>query len=145
VYKRILVATDGSELSQRAVQSALQLAKSFGVDLIAVRVMLSPADIRLGSFSLTELPAAVHQGLVQAADRDLDWVRQEAERAGVPCRALRVEAPQPWKGLIATAETEGCDLIVMARYGRHGWSDPLIGSETQKVLTHSKIDVLVHH
>jgi nucleotide-binding universal stress UspA family protein len=78
------------------------------------------------------------------AEKTLGAVAQAAQPSGVACEMVHVEHEHPYQAIIDTAESKGCDLIVMASHGRHGISTIVLGSETVKVLTHSKIPVLVH-
>jgi nucleotide-binding universal stress UspA family protein len=92
-----------------------------------------------------EDPAAEYQARVTAeADETLRIAASAAKAAGVACDTLQVEDDRPYKAIIDTAGSKGCDLIVMASHGRHGISALLLGSETVKVLTHCNIPVLVH-
>jgi nucleotide-binding universal stress UspA family protein len=131
MYKRVLVATDGSEPSQRTVRSAIDLARRLQASLFAVRVTMSPAHIAIGTLRLTQLTDSVRQRIIDAAENDLEWVRREAANTDIDCLALRVVSDHPWRGIIDTAADRQCDLIVMARHGHHGWPDMLLGSETQ--------------
>lgn len=144
MYKHILVPTDGTELSKLAVQCTLDLAKALGAKVTAVRVSGKPAHIVVFGVDITELPEDVRQRIDREIAQHLDWVRAEANARGVDCEAIRVESEQAWKGILETAEARGCDLIAMASHGRAGVAAKLLGSETKKVLTHSKTPVLVY-
>ena len=144
MYKHILVPTDGTELSKAAVQRSLDLAKALGAKVTAVRVSGKPAHFVVFGVDITELPEDIRQRIDREIGEHLDWVRGEAKVRGVDCEAIRVESEQTWKGILETAESRGCDLIAMASHGRAGVAARLLGSETKKVLTHSKIPVLVY-
>jgi nucleotide-binding universal stress UspA family protein len=146
VYKHILVPTDGSKLSMAAARTATRLAKDLGAKITAVYVMApfsppmeSEAVAFYPAFSVEEFEKATRQ----SADKALDRVKAVAAAAKVKADGVAVQGPSPWKAIIATAKSRKADLIVMASHGRRGLEALLIGSETQKVLTHSKIPVLV--
>jgi len=143
MYKSILVSTDGTELSRNAVLHGLELAKAVGARVTVVRVQGKPAHLVVLGVDITELSDETRQRIRQEVEDHLAWARSEAAARGVPCDALRVESEFPWKGIIETADARGCDLIAMASHGRAGVTAKLIGSETKKVLTYSKVPVLV--
>jgi len=144
MFKNILVPTDGTELSKNAIRHGLELARAVGARVTIVRVQGKPANLTVFGVDLTELSEETRQRIRREVDDHLDWGRSEATAKGVSCDALRVESEFPWKGIIETADARGCDLIAMASHGRAGVTAKLIGSETQKVLTHSKVPVLVY-
>ena len=144
MYKNILVPTDGTELSKIAFLHGLELAKAAGAHVTVVRVQGKPAHLVMFGIDLTELSEEVRRRIRQEVEDHLAWARSQAAAKGVPCDALAVEAEFPWKGIIETADARGCDLIAMASHGRAGVTAKLIGSETRKVLTHSKVPVLVY-
>jgi len=143
MYKNILIATDGSDLAMNAVRNGVALAKAVGARVTAVTVSepfrwFGPGlDARAG--------AVVREGASQAAAAALDAVVDAAKVAGIACEKVHVEEEVPYKGISDTATAKNCDLIVMASHGRRGISAVILGSETVKVLTHSKIPVLVCH
>jgi nucleotide-binding universal stress UspA family protein len=126
MFKHILLPTDGSGLSEAAIQKGIQLAKS-----IIQTEMLEDTKKQYESES------KVH------AEQFLGVIKKAAEKAGVRCDTDYVTSNHPYEMIIQAAEKKGCDLIMMASHGRRGVQGLLIGSETQKVLTHSKIPVLV--
>jgi len=148
VYQHILIPTDGSELAKHAVTNGLSLAKSLGAKVTAI-VVEEPFDW-LG-VSETKAPRALEEfdkyteQVKKHAASVLDRVANEAKQAGVPCDTVQVENAQPYQAIIATAGDRGCDLIVMASHGRSGLSAMVLGSVTNKVLTHTKTPVLVCH
>lgn len=145
MYQRILVATDGSALSQKAVDSAVQLAAKLGASLVAVKVVPPyPHSYFEGAMAidLTEIERTEAQWSA-AAMKELEAVQSAALARGVTATPVAVRADQVSEALIATAQKHHCDLIVMASHGRRGVSRMLLGSETQHVLTHSHIPVLV--
>jgi len=144
MYKNILVTTDGSEFSERAFGHAADLAKTLGAKLTAVTVTPPIQIVAIEGVVYPEDPERFQQMTNAQAKAALDVVAKTAAARGVPCELVQLESPQPYEGIIATAKDKGCDLIVMASHGRRGLSAFLLGSETQKVLTHSTIPVLVY-
>ena len=145
MYQRILVATDGSNLSKKAVKSAIALAGTCQAELVAVRVIPRYMQTYFeGSMPLD--PKAVSQIEAQwqlEADKSLASVEKAAQAVKVPIKTLVVKGQSVAEALIQTAKKSKCDLIVMASHGRKGLSKLLLGSETQHVLTHAHIPVLV--
>jgi nucleotide-binding universal stress UspA family protein len=142
MYKRILVTTDGSELSAKAVQSAVAMAKLTHAALTALSVK-EPFPYS----AISEMQPVPPQEFYDAQERVAAARVKEAVdaslAAGVACQGFTVEAVHPWEAILDHAKTQGVDLIVMASHGRRGLSALLLGSETQKVLTHSTVPVLV--
>jgi nucleotide-binding universal stress UspA family protein len=145
MYEKILVATDGSKLSEKAVSSAISLAALTGATLVALKVVPRyPQSYFEGGLALQA--AEVSRIEKQWADEGqsvVDEVKKTAEAQGVKARALTVKSDVISDAVIATAKKHKCDLIVMASHGRRGVKRLLLGSETQQVLTHSHIPVLV--
>jgi nucleotide-binding universal stress UspA family protein len=145
MYKHILVATDGSKLSQKAVTHAIALAQALGAKMT---VFYASPDYPLPAYadgvvyepvSKKEYAALANQ----EAEKILSAIAQKAEAGGVECATVHTIAPAPWEAILAAAKKAKADAIVMASHGRRGVSALLLGSETQKVLTHSKIPVIV--
>ncbi|HXW71856.1 MAG TPA: universal stress protein [Methylocella sp.] len=143
MYKNILIATDGSELAASAVEHGISLAKSVSANVIAVNV--SEPFHWFAPDMIEDAEAAYIQAANQNAARILAAVAEAAKAAGVSCETVLVEEERPYKAIIDTANSKNCDLIVMASHGRHGISAMVLGSESVKVLTHSKIPVLICH
>jgi len=144
MYKHILVPTDGSTLSARAIKTAARLAKVSGARLTGLSVIPpNPMPIYAESVSYGIAPRNYKEIKEKAAKKALAVVKIEAETSGVEAKTLSLTADQPWRAIISTARSKKCDLIVMASHGRSGLSALLLGSETAKVLTHSKVPVLV--
>ena len=143
MYKHILVATDGSELSERAVQHAVGLAHALGAKITALTVIKPWRTVAPGEIMVAFPEEEYLKGAEIAARRYVEYAKDAATEKGVPCETTWLEHEHPWEAIISTAERNGCDLIVMASHGRRGLSAFLLGSETQKVLTHSNIPVLV--
>jgi nucleotide-binding universal stress UspA family protein len=142
MYSNILIPTDGSELAGKAVQHGIALAKRLGAKVTGLTV-LPPFHMFTTEYADAR-GQADSAGLQEHAEKTLGAVAHAAEAAGVACEMVRVEHEHTYQAIIDTAESKGCDLIAMASHGRHGISAIVLGSETVKVLTHSKIPVLVH-
>ena len=143
MFKHILLPTDGSELSEAAIQKAIQLAKSINAKVTGFHVIL-PFHVFTTKTQMVEDTREQYEreSKIQA-DQFLGVIKKAAEKAGVSCDADYVTSNHPYEMIINVAEKKGCDLIMMASHGRRGVQGVLIGSETQKVLTHTKIPVLV--
>jgi nucleotide-binding universal stress UspA family protein len=144
MYKHILIPTDGSPLSFDAVERSLAFAKDAGAK-VTVLMATEPFHI----FSMVPDQIAAMRGeyereVSEHAQRHVAAAGQKAKTLGVPCDAVVVENAHPYEAIIATAVERGCDLIAMASHGRRGVSAIVLGSETLKVLTHSKLPVLVY-
>ena len=148
MYQHILITTDGSELAERAVTNGLSLANSLGakVSAIVVEAPINAFDVPVSGVQQMSDAFAKHaEQIKKHAASVLNRVADAAKLAGVLCDTIQVEHDQPYKAIIATAADKGCDLIVMASHGRGGLSAVLLGSVTNKVLTHTKTPVLVCH
>ena len=146
MYKHILVPTDGTKLSARAVRAACNLAQTCGARITGIYVIppYVPPIYAEGMIYIADLGPQRHKELMaKAAKKALDALGAEARRGRVACASATPLADQPWDGILKTARAKRCDLIVMASHGRRGIAGLLLGSETTKVLTHSKIPVLV--
>ena len=148
MYQNILIATDGSTLAEKAVKHGLELAKGIGAKVTAL-IVEAP-------FSLYSVPESKMQRMPEAFAQHVEHVKQHATQvlshvaamasdSGVRCDTLQVEHDHPYEAIITTANERGCDLIVMASHGRSGLTALLLGSVTNKVLTHTKLPVLVCH
>jgi nucleotide-binding universal stress UspA family protein len=145
VYKHILVATDGSKLSAKAVAHAIDLAQALGAKLTA---FYASPDYPMPAYAdgVVYEPVSRKEYAALAkkeADKILNAVALKAESAGLEFNAAQAIWPAPWEAILAAAKKHKCDAIVMASHGRRGVSALLLGSETQKVLTHSKLPVIV--
>jgi len=146
MYKRVLVATDGSALSEKAVATAIDLALLTGAELVSVNVShIQPYGYFEGSMVLNQREVEATQEQADlAAQRLVDAVRTAAVAKGVrSAQAIVMKSNQVAEAIIATAKNQQCDLIVMASHGRRSLARLLMGSETLHVLTHSHIPVLV--
>lgn len=145
MFTHILLPSDGSELSEQAVNKGIQFARSMGARVTGLHVMpeyqviaydaMLPADLISEEQFKEEAQAR--------ADRFLGAIRNAAEAAGVPCDTVTATSDHPWKEIIKTAQAKDCDLILMSSHGRRGLAGLILGSETTKVLTHTNIPVLV--
>ena len=145
MYKRILVATDGSTLSKKAVSSAIDLAALSGAELVAVKITPRyPQSYFEGSLPLSQTEVAkIEKTWSDNAQKLLDTVVKSAKAKGVSAKGVVVKSDIVSDALIAASKKYKADLIVMASHGRRGIKRLLLGSETQQVLTHSSIPVLV--
>jgi nucleotide-binding universal stress UspA family protein len=147
MYKHILVPTDGTPLSLKAATEAVGLAKRLGSTITAVFVTSPwmPPMISEGSMvpRLDQLQEHYAKTQEAAARTALAHIEDVAKAAGIAVDGVHVIDNQPWDGILTAAKDKSCDLIVMASHGRKGMAGLLLGSETVKVLTHSKIPVLV--
>ena len=146
MYKKILIATDGSELAGRAVAHGLKLAKELNVPVVVVTVtrMWSALEIAHEARLTKANPIESYQESERRGPTGiLDPAGEQAKAAGVSVELVHVPESAPAEGIIATAEKQGCDLIVMASHGRRGLGRLLIGSEANEVLTYSKVPALI--
>ena len=142
MYKRVLFPPDGSEITGKAMQSAIAMARLCGAELYVLAVK-EPFPYS----AISEMQPVPPQEFFDAQERiaaaRVKAVTEAATAAGVTCHGHTVEALHPWEAILDHAKAQGCDLVVMASHGRRGVSALLLGSETQKVLTHSTLPVLV--
>ena len=142
MFKRILVPTDGSEITAKAIDASIELARSVGAQLYTISVK-EPFPYSAISEMQPTPPQEFFDAQERIAARRVQAVVEQSTAAGVACQSHTVEALHPWEAIIDHAKRMECDLLVMASHGRRGVSALLLGSETQKVLTHSKVPVLV--
>jgi len=145
MYQKILVATDGSELSHKAVQHALNLADLTGAELVALKVVPRyPQTYFEGGVALEDEEIKRIEQVWQAeAVKAVNAVKAEGQKMSVKVRAATVKSDLVAEAIVAAAKKHKVDLIVMASHGRRGLKRLLLGSETQQVLTHSHTPVLV--
>jgi nucleotide-binding universal stress UspA family protein len=144
MYKHILIPTDGSDLSWMAVRQGIALAKSLNARVTALTVSPTFRTVTVDPVMVADTPEQYRKDCEAAAARYLDAANESAKVMGVTCEGLHVVSDYPYQAIIETAQSKGCDLIFMASHGRRGVAALLLGSETTKVLTHSKIPVLVY-
>lgn len=143
MYKTILIATDGSELSEKAIHHGLALADKLQATAIVATVTEPWEAVIVGEVAMA-LPAEKYQYTAEANARSiLDKAKALATKAGVPVETLHVQDRHPAEGILEAAKSKGCDLIVMASHGRRGFSRMVLGSETNEVITHGDLPVLV--
>ena len=144
MFKHILIPTDGSDLSRKAILYGVQLAKESGAKVTGLTVVepYQPAGMDAVLIPMDE--GDYEEQARVLSDRAIEQVKMAAQAAGVPCETIHEVNDQPYRAIIDAAQAVGCDLIVMASHGRRGISALLLGSETSKVLTHSTIPVLVY-
>ena len=142
MYKKILVPIDGSELSYQAVAGAANFAKAMGAEVYVLTV--------IEPYSYTNLSEYRPESIEQYDQRVKDQARETLEKArayfdkvGVECKFCSKKSFSPCEAIMEVCDEIGCDLIFMASHGRKGIEAVLLGSETQKVLTHSKVPVMV--
>ena len=144
MFKHMLLPTDGSPLSKAAMLNGIRFAKTIGAKVTGFCVTPRMHDFSYESRFGLELTEQAEAAARAEADQNLLAVAAAAREAGVACDTAQEKSDQPYEAIIAAADAKGCDLIVMASHGRRGVGALLLGSETQKVLTHSKIPVLVY-
>jgi nucleotide-binding universal stress UspA family protein len=148
MFKRILIATDGSALSRRAVEAGVELARIAHANVVGLyaRPPLAAAVYGDGSIMVpAETEAAHRERTTEAARAFLGEIEAATRRMDVRFEGIDVEDASPADAILRIADAQRCDLIVMASHGRHGLSRVLLGSETNKVVTHAKQPVLVTH
>lgn len=146
MYKHILITTDGSRLAAKGVKAGMKLAKALGARVTGVYVippytppMYGEAAIYVPGVS----PQEYKRYAEKAARKALAAIEIEAQAGGVSCATQFVTADQPWQGILRVARARKCDAISMASHGRGGLGGLILGSETMRVLAHSKVPVLV--
>ncbi len=142
MYQRILVPTDGSDITAKAVTSAIAMARLCGASLTTLCVK-EPFPYSAISEMQPVPPQEFYDAQERIAASRVQAVLDAAAAAGVVCDGATVEALHPWEAILEAAKQKGCDLVVMASHGRRGMAALLIGSETSRVLTHSPLPVLV--
>ncbi len=145
MFRHVLIPTDGSPLSDKAVTAGVSLAKDTGARLTFFYAQPDQTTSLFGDAGVQRIidPKVLADSIGQHTQEVLGKARQVAEGRGVKFEALSAISDDPYKAIIAAAQRGGCDLILMASHGRRGVSGLLLGSQTQKVLAHSSIPVLV--
>ncbi|MEO5509445.1 MAG: universal stress protein [Longimicrobiales bacterium] len=145
MYRHLLVATDGSKLSAKAVAHAIALAQSHGGKLTAFYASPDyPTPLYAEGMAYMPMTPKEYKAIcTKQADKILKPILLSAEAAGLDFNSVHAIAATPWEAILAAARKNKCDAIVMASHGRRGVSALLLGSETQKVLTHAKVPVIV--
>ena len=143
MFKHLLIPTDGSELSEMALNYAIELAKALPARITVVNVT-EPLPI-VGAFE-TGMPfpeEEYEKGAAQLAQKHLSSAEDKARAAGVTCETVHIRDEAPAEGILQAAKDCGCDAIVMSTHSRHGLSRMILGSQANKVVTNSPIPVLV--
>jgi nucleotide-binding universal stress UspA family protein len=146
MYKRILVATDGSESAAKALHQAIALGKALGAQIKIVHVTppWRTLDVSLAADAGVRNPIGDYEELAaRSARRILGAAEETAKAAGIACDTIHVADTVPAEGIVTTARDNDCDLIVMGTHGRRGLRQLLLGSQTTEVLARSVIPVLV--
>ena len=142
MYSRILVPTDGSDITRKAVEAAISLARKLDAQLFAVSVK-EPFPYSAISEVQPIAPQESYEAQEKVASQRVTAVVEAARAQQVACSGYTVESLHPWEAILDHAKSKNCDLIVMASHGRRGVAALLLGSETQRVLLHSPVPVLV--
>lgn len=145
MFKHILLPTDGGDLSERAAEKCAEFARTLGARITGLYVTLPFQVFTLDGVVVGDTEEEYERETQARAQQCLAGITTAAEKAGVPCEVVTAAGDHPYQQIIKTAEAKGCDLIFMASHGRRGMAALLLGSETMKVLTHTKVPVLVFH
>ena len=146
MYKKILIATDGSDLAGKALDQGLEMAKTCGADVIIATVTNIWSALEMAHHVQVgeQNPVADYEAAATAsATKILNAAKDKATKAGVTCTTVHIRDRHPAEGIINAAETNDCDLIIMSSHGRRGIEKILLGSVAAEVLTHCKTPVLV--
>ena len=143
MFKHILIPTDGSELSRLAITNGVTFAKEINAKITGLTVTPPFHYVAIDAMQLTSSEDDYRTNANEFAKRNLRVLSDAASKAGVPCEVLHRVNEHPYEEIVKTAQDFGCDVIFQASHGRGGIGTLIIGSETNKVLTHTKIPVLV--
>ncbi|RJG14956.1 universal stress protein [Massilia cavernae] len=143
MYKNILVPTDGSDISQQAVDAALGFARCCGSRIVALSVAEPYPSVPVADGALVIDPGVDSRELQAEARDRVEKIARAARDAGIECTTVVALSFRPHEEIIAAAQKYHCDVIFMASHGRRGLSRLLAGSETQKVLAYAPVPVLV--
>ena len=142
MFNHLLLSTDGSELADKALPYAIELAKKFGSKITVCSVI----DLYPYIGAIEVMPVGMDQWqdeVRKQANVALQHMSERINAAGLSCDTVVEEDAQAWRGLLSAAEKQGCDAIVIASHGRSGMTSAMLGSQTSRVLSHSKLPVLV--
>jgi nucleotide-binding universal stress UspA family protein len=143
MYTHILIATDGSDLAQRAVEQGLALAKALNAKVTAVTVTEPWTAAVSGEWAVAFPVEEYEKATAANAEKVLGGVQAAAASAGVACDAVHVKDQYAAEGIVEEAKARGCDLIVMASHGRRGIAKFILGSQATRVLAHSAVPLLI--
>lgn len=144
MFKHILIPTDGSELSNMAIKKGVQFAKEINAKVTGLTVTVPYHYFAVDAVQLIDTPEQYAIDVKVMAEKNLNVIKEEAIKAGVIFDLIYRSNEHPYEEIVKTAQDFMCDAIFLASHGRRGMSGFLLGSETQKVLTHSKIPVVVY-
>jgi nucleotide-binding universal stress UspA family protein len=145
MFKHVLIPTDGSKLSSKAVKKGVEFARLMNARITAIHVYPAYRGSPYGDFGPSDdvVEKQYREHAEEAAEKFLAEAVKLADGAGVRCDTVILEGDSPWEKIIAVAKKRKCDVIFMASHGRRGLAGLLMGSETHKVLTHTDIPVMV--
>lgn len=143
MFKHILIPTDGSDLSNMAVTQGVTLAKEINARITGLTVTMPFHFFALDGMQLGDTAEQYAEDAKAVAQRNLRVIREAASAAGVECELMHRVSEHPYEEIVKAAQEQGCDVIFQASHGRRGMRALVMGSETHKVLTHTKIPVLV--
>ncbi len=145
MFKHILIATDGSPVSNKAAKAGIALASALGAKVTAYYAVEQLQPVYDEGYMMDpKMIAGLEESALTAGQKRVDAIGKMAKAAGVPFASVVTKAATPYEGIIAAARKRKCDVIFMASHGRRGLSKLIMGSITQKVLTHSRIPVVVY-
>jgi nucleotide-binding universal stress UspA family protein len=144
MFRHILLPTDGSPLSEAAMRKGIEFAKALNARVTGLCVVPKLRYFSYDSDIGPEFEKQARAAVQTEVNKNLLAIENVAKETEVPCETVQEESDQLYEAIIETAQKKECDLIIMASHGRRGVEGLLLGSETQKVLTHSKIPVLVY-
>lgn len=143
MYQKILIAIDGSELSELAQKHGLAIAKAFGSKIVIVHVTPPWSSLVVGDAVVMYPPTDYEQTMEKSAQKLLAKAAQTFADANIACETVHDTDPQAHKAIVETAKDKGCDLIVMGSHGRHGLAGLMLGSVATKTVTHAHVPVLI--
>lgn len=143
MYKHLLIATDGSDLAQKAIGHGLALAKALNAKVTAVTVTEPWTAVAYGEMAVAFPVEEYEKNMAARAGRILSEVEKAAAEVGVSCATLHIKNQLPSDGILAAAKERDCDLIVMSSHGRRGMTRLLLGSQASNVVTYSAVPVLI--
>ena len=145
MFKHVLISTDGSPGSNKAAKGGISLAKALGAKVTAYYAIESIPPIYSEDYVLDpKVIEGIEKRTHQEGQKYVDAIGKLAKSAGVPFASMVTKASTPYEGIINATKKRKCDVIFMASHGRHGLSKLIMGSVTQKVLTHCKTPVVVY-
>ncbi|MBI2748819.1 MAG: universal stress protein [Burkholderiales bacterium] len=143
MFKHILIPTDGSDLSNQAIAQGVKLAKEINARVTGLTVTMPFHFFALDGLQISDTAEQYAKDTKVLAQRNLQVIRDAASAAGVACELMHRVSEHPYEEIVKAAQEQGCDVIFQASHGRRGMQALVMGSETHKVLTHTKIPVLV--